>query len=232
MKSRTPRSVELFLVSAALLVQWAGCAARRATDSFHSAMLPFASESVSNLVAGTTGGTAVYLGDGHWMTSRRVLNGASTVSIDGETAAIRVLCGGETSDKLEADVAQALGDWVIFEAQEVAGPSAKKPPCYDPDKPVRPGQRVYLIGYPCVPGTMNRRLTLVGTRVVTRPWWLPKGPLYLAGPTTGLAGLAGGAAVVMQDDEVVMLGIFYGPCKTWWAEWPRKALLMVLRPPK
>ncbi len=172
MTSRTSRSTELLLLSAALLAQCAGCAASRATDGFHPAMLRFASDSVSNVVAGNIGGTAVYLGDGRWITSRHVLESAPTVdihgstvaiiSIDGNMAAITVLRRGEPLKKRERDVAQGLADWVIFEAPGTE--SAETPACYDPDLPIAPGQEVYLIGYPCAPGTMDRRLTLAGTQ--------------------------------------------------------------------
>jgi hypothetical protein len=194
-------------------------------------MLRFASESVSNLVAGIHGGTAVYLGDRRWITCRHVLGDASTIKIDANTTAIRVLRGGDPIDGPEGDVAQLPADWVIFEAQEAAAGSAQRPACYDPDLPVAPGQEVYLIGYPCLRKGYSR-LSLVRTRAASRPFWLPKGLLYLSGPTSSLGGLSGGAAVVMHRGEVVMLGIFHGHCRTWWPEWPRRALLAVVRPPK
>jgi hypothetical protein len=246
MKSRTSPSTDVFLLSVALLVCCAGCAANPEIPSLHVPTMTFAFNSVSNIVAGETGGTAVYLGGGRWITCRHVLGEASTVNIDGHTAAIRVLRRGEPVKKPRGDAAQALGDWVIFEAPEaeivevpardaglpIARGQQVVPACYDPDRPLAPGQEVLLIGYRCAPGTMDRTLTIEPTRVVTRPWWLPKGLLYLSGPTTDLAGLCGGAAVLVQDDEVVMVGIFYGPCKTWWPEWPWRSLLLVVRPPK
>jgi hypothetical protein len=186
---------------------------------------------VSNLVAGNTGGTAVYLGDRRWITCRHVLGDASTVNIDGNPAEIRVARAGEPPNKADTSMAQVPEDWVIFEAQGAAGGSAKRAACYDPDLRIAPGQEVYLIGYPCLGAKGYSRLSVMRTRAVDRAWWLPKGLLYLSAPITNLGGLSGGAAVVMQGDEVVMLGIFQGHCNTWWPEWPCRAMLAVVRPP-
>jgi hypothetical protein len=249
MNLQMSRSADLFLLPAALLACCAGCVANRATRPPHTPTMSFAFNSVSDIVAGETGGTAVYLGDRRWITCGHVLEDASTVSIDGKTAAIRVLRAGEPLDKPEKDVAQALGDWVVFEAPEAD--ILDVPPCddpglpfipgqqvrrvsarYDPDRLLAPGQEVLLVGYRCTPGTLDRVLTVETSRVVSRPFWLPKGLLYLSGPTSDLAGLCGGAAVVVQDDEVVMVAIVYGACQTWWAEWPWRSLLLAVRPPQ
>jgi hypothetical protein len=229
MTSPAFRFINLCVLSAALLVQCAGCAVEPATCSLHLAPLESASSSVSELVVGTHGGTAVYLGDGRWITCRHVLEGASTVSIDGSPKVIRVLRSGEASRATHKEFVRALADWITFEIPEAGGRSAKKPARYDSDLPVASGQEVYLIGYARLPGAIDRSLSVVRARVVRRPWWLPKGPLYLAGPSFDLAGLSGGAAVVTQGGKALMIGLYQGSFKTGLTG---RVLLVILRPPE
>ena len=154
-------------------------------------------------------GSAVPLRENLFLTCRHVLAAdAEGVRLSGRTRDLRVVSSGPTPSWAD--------DWTFF---EVATRPHRRPPThrynrYDPDRELRPGDEIYLLGHRSATAEV---VSILRGKVAAQSddWSLPAGLLCVeAGdvPADVNRGMSGGAAVVIDrdTDEAVVVGILVG----------------------
>lgn len=189
-------------------------------------------------------GSAVFLGNGVFVTCRHVLPlNTATVELDnGEQRAIRVLASGLFD---LTDIRSGAEDWMVFEIVPSGDDefAVENPPLVDFERKLEIGQDIFLVGFcdALLPAGIHtgggmRPMIAVNGQVRRPPALLPPAPPGQVCVETSskhvFDGMSGGAAVVWDTEaqRLVVVGIYRGMFQWSFLGLPLKGVETVVRP--